>query len=318
MIRLGTVLWLVLVAFVGFGMFKVKYEVMDLEDALARTNRAIIADQDAIHVLKAEWAFLSQPSRLAELSKRHLDLVPLGAAGIAAVAGIALDLGPSSPQLDDPARGFSFRGDGPLDMRMARNGTTAAELVNTLPEAALADIIFLYGEERFSRRIARAVLAARANAPIERTGELAAIVRKVVPAQPGGIDPATRTFQALRIAVNDELGELERGLGAAERLLAPGGRLAVISFHSLEDRRVKAFLRQRSATAPRGSRHLPAGGGEAAASFQLLTRKPIRPGEAEIARNPRARSARLRAAERTASPPFPADPVTRAGRRDAA
>jgi 16S rRNA (cytosine1402-N4)-methyltransferase len=201
---------------------------------------------------------------------------------------------------------------------MARDGTTAAELVNTLPEAALADIIFLYGEERFSRRIARAVLAARANAPIERTGELAAIVRKVVPAQPGGIDPATRTFQALRIAVNDELGELERGLGAAERLLEPGGRLAIIAFHSLEDRRVKAFLRQRSATAPRGSRHLPAGGGEAAPSFQLLTRKPIRPGEAEIARNPRARSARLRAAARTASPPFPAEPVARAGRRDAA
>jgi 16S rRNA (cytosine1402-N4)-methyltransferase len=242
----------------------------------------------------------------------------LGAAGIAAVAGIALDLGPSSPQLDDPGRGFSFRSDGPLDMRMARDGTTAADLVNTLPEAALADIIFLYGEERFSRRIARAVLAARASAPIERTGELAAIVRKVVPAQPGGIDPATRTFQALRIAVNDELGELERGLGAAERLLEPGGRLAIIAFHSLEDRRVKAFLRQRSATAPRGSRHLPAGGGEAAPSFQLLTRKPIRPGEAEIARNPRARSARLRAAARTASPPFPAEPVARAGRRDAA
>jgi 16S rRNA (cytosine1402-N4)-methyltransferase len=241
----------------------------------------------------------------------------LGTAGIAAVAGIALDLGPSSPQLDDPARGFSFRGDGPLDMRMARHGTTAADLVNTLPEAALADIIFLYGEERFSRRIARAVLAARAAAPIRRTGELAAIVRKVVPAQPGGIDPATRTFQALRIAVNDELGELERGLAAAERLLAPGGRLVVVSFHSLEDRRVKTFLRQRSAAAPRGSRHLPAAGGETAASFSLLTKKAVRPGEAELTRNPRARSARLRAAERTAAPPFPPDRADPA-RRDAA
>jgi 16S rRNA (cytosine1402-N4)-methyltransferase len=257
--------------------------------------------------------------RLSLIEGRYSEMDKLlGAAGIAAVAGIALDLGPSSPQLDDPARGFSFRADGPLDMRMARHGTTAAELVNTLPEAALADIIFLYGEERFSRRIARAVLAAREAAPIERTGELAAIVRKVVPAQPGGIDPATRTFQALRIAVNDELGELERGLGAAERLLAPGGRLAIISFHSLEDRRVKTFLRQRSADAPRGSRHSPSAGGEAAPSFRLLTRKPIRPGEAEIARNPRARSARLRAAERTAAPPFPADSGARDGRRDAA
>jgi 16S rRNA (cytosine1402-N4)-methyltransferase len=281
--------------------------------------RVFAIDRDPEAIASGTELARRADGRLTLVEGRYSEMERLlGAAGIAAVAGIALDLGPSSPQLDDPGRGFSFRGDGPLDMRMARNGTTAAELVNTLPEAALADIIFLYGEERFSRRIARAVLAARANAPIERTGELAAIVRKVVPAQPGGIDPATRTFQALRIAVNDELGELERGLGAAERLLEPGGRLVIISFHSLEDRRVKAFLRQRSATAPRGSRHLPAGGGEAAASFRLLTRKPIRPGEAETARNPRARSARLRAAERTASPPFPADPVTRAGRRDAA
>ncbi len=267
---------------------------------------AIDRDPEAI----ASGAALSRGAegRLTLAEGRYSEMETLlGAAGIAAVAGVALDLGPSSPQLDDPSRGFSFRADGPLDMRMARDGTTAAELVNTLPEAALADIIFLYGEERFSRRIARAVLAARAAAPIERTGQLAAIVRKVVPAQPGGIDPATRTFQALRIAVNDELGELERGLGAAERLLAPGGRLAVISFHSLEDRHVKAFLRQRSAAAPRGSRHLPSPHDEPAASFRLLTKRAIRPGEAEIARNPRARSARLRAAERTAAPPWAAD-----------
>jgi len=277
---------------------------------------AIDRDPEAI----ASGAALARAAggRLTLIEGSYGDMATLlGTAGIAAVAGIALDLGPSSPQLDDPARGFSFRGDGPLDMRMARHGTTAADLVNTLPEAALADIIFLYGEERFSRRIARAVLAARETAPIQRTGELAAIVRKVVPAQPGGIDPATRTFQALRIAVNDELGELERGLAAAERLLAPGGRLVVVSFHSLEDRRVKTFLRQRSAAAPRGSRHLPAAGGETAASFRLLTKKAVRPGEAELTRNPRARSARLRAAERTAAAPFPPDRADPA-RRDAA
>ena len=280
--------------------------------------RVFAIDRDPEAVASGAALARAAGGRLTLIEGSYGDMATLlGTAGIAAVAGIALDLGPSSPQLDDPARGFSFRGDGPLDMRMARHGTTAADLVNTLPEAALADIIFLYGEERFSRRIARAVLAARETAPIQRTGELAAIVRKVVPAQPGGIDPATRTFQALRIAVNDELGELERGLAAAERLLAPGGRLVVISFHSLEDRRVKTFLRQRSAAAPRGSRHLPAAGGETAASFRLLTKKAVRPGEAELTRNPRARSARLRAAERTAAPPFPPDRADPA-RRDAA
>jgi 16S rRNA (cytosine1402-N4)-methyltransferase len=280
--------------------------------------RVFAIDRDPEAVASGAALARAAGGRLTLIEGSYGDMATLlGTAGIAAVAGIALDLGPSSPQLDDPARGFSFRGDGPLDMRMARHGTTAADLVNTLPEAALADIIFLYGEERFSRRIARAVLAARAAAPIRRTGELAAIVRKVVPAQPGGIDPATRTFQALRIAVNDELGELERGLAAAERLLAPGGRLVVVSFHSLEDRRVKTFLRQRSAAAPRGSRHLPAAGGETAASFSLLTKKAVRPGEAELTRNPRARSARLRAAERTAAPPFPPDRADPA-RRDAA
>jgi 16S rRNA (cytosine1402-N4)-methyltransferase len=280
--------------------------------------RVFAIDRDPEAVASGAALARAAGGRLTLIEGSYGDMATLlGTAGIAAVAGIALDLGPSSPQLDDPARGFSFRGDGPLDMRMARHGTTAADLVNTLPEAALADIIFLYGEERFSRRIARAVLAARAAAPIRRTGELAAIVRKVVPAQPGGIDPATRTFQALRIAVNDELGELERGLAAAERLLAPGGRLVIVSFHSLEDRRVKTFLRQRSAAAPRGSRHLPAAGRETAASFRLLTKKAVRPGEAELTRNPRARSARLRAAERTAAPPFPPDRADPA-RRDAA
>ena len=220
--------------------------------------------------------------------------------GIEAVNGVALDLGVSSPQLDEPQRGFSFRADGPLDMRMAGHGRTAADLVNTLPETALASLIRTYGEERFARRVARAIVRVRAASPITRTGALADLVRKTVPAD-GAIDPATRTFQALRIAVNDEEGELERGLAAAERMLAPGGRLAVASFHSLEDRSVKNFLRTRGGAAPRASRHAPAVR-QAAPSFRLLTRKPIVPGASETARNPRARSARLRAAERTAAP----------------
>ncbi len=256
--------------------------------------------------------------RLTLIEGRFGDMVRLlGAHGVTKVAGIALDLGPSSPQLDEAGRGFSFRADGPLDMRMERGGTSAADLVNSLSEAALADIIFLYGEERFSRRIAKAILAARAAKPIERTLELAAIVRGVVPGTPNGIDPATRTFQALRISVNDELGELERGLAAAERLLAPGGRLAVVSFHSLEDRRVKEFLRRRSANAPRGSRHQPEEVSVAAPSFRVLTRKPIRPDESETRRNPRARSARLRTAERTAAPPWPSDETAMTMRHEA-
>jgi 16S rRNA (cytosine1402-N4)-methyltransferase len=223
-------------------------------------------------------------------------LAPLG---IGALAGVTLDLGVSSMQIDDAARGFSFRADGPLDMRMGHDGQTAADLVNTATEAQLAEIIRDYGEERFARRIARAIVAAR---PLTRTAELSALVRGIV-IDKGGIDPATRTFQALRIAVNDELGELDRGLAAAERLLEPGGRLAVVSFHSLEDRRVKSFLRERSDAAPKGSRHLP-GERRGAPSFRLLGRKPTEASAAEAQRNPRARSARLRAAERTAAPPW--------------
>jgi 16S rRNA (cytosine1402-N4)-methyltransferase len=185
---------------------------------------------------------------------------------------------------------------------MGRDGPTAADLVNTLPEAALADIIFHQGEERFARRVARAIVVARATAPLTRTGELASLVRKAVPSS-GTIDAATRTFQALRIEVNDELGEIDRGLAAAERLISPGGRLAVVSFHSLEDRRVKDFLRARSSAAPHASRHMPASR-PSLPSFRLLYRKPVVPGAAELARNPRARSARLRAAERTAAPIF--------------
>jgi len=233
----------------------------------------------------------------------------LAAIGIDRVDGVALDLGVSSPQLDDPARGFSFRFDGPLDMRMGSDGKTAAVVVNQLGEAALADIIWQYGEERLSRRVARAIVGARRETPIAGTAALARIVRGVVPASRDGIDPATRTFQALRIYVNDEIGELHRGLAAAERLLAAGGRLAVVSFHSLEDRVIKNFLRERAGRAPSQSRHLPAAGPSHAPSFRLVTPRPITPDAAESAANPRARSARLRVAERTEAPPWPAEAV---------
>jgi len=220
------------------------------------------------------------------------------------VAGIAFDLGVSSIQLDSPERGFSFRFDGPLDMRMGGAGQDAADLVSTLSEDDLARLIREFGEERHARRIARSIAAARRRHPIRRTLELADIVRAAIPRPAPGLDPATRTFQALRIAVNDELGELDRGLDAAERLLPAGGRLAIVSFHSLEDRRVKAFLRQRSETAPQASRHEPPAPDAAAPSFRLVYRRALKPSADETARNPRARSARFRAAERTAAPPW--------------
>ncbi len=212
--------------------------------------------------------------------------------------GIAFDLGVSSPQLDDPARGFSFT-PGPLDMRMSAEGPSAADLIADLDEDRLADLIRRYGEEPRARRVARAIAFARSEAPIRTTDRLAAIVARAAPSD-GRTHPATRTFQALRIAVNDELGELDRGLAAAERLLASGGRLAVVSFHSLEDRTVKRFLRERSGAPPGGSRHRPPASAPPA-SFRLLHRRAARPGAVEIAANPRARSARMRAAERLAA-----------------
>jgi 16S rRNA (cytosine1402-N4)-methyltransferase len=223
--------------------------------------------------------------------------------GIDAADGVALDLGVSSMQLDEPSRGFSFRFDGPLDMRMSSSGPTAAELIARASEHDLADVIFTYGEERRARPIARAIVAARAEAPIETTGRLAEIVRRAAgPRARDGIDPATRTFQALRIWVNDELRELEGGLVAAESILAPGGRLAVVSFHSLEDRTVKDFLRTRSGAGPAASRHMPMPSMEREPSFRLLSRSAIKPSDAEIRSNARGRSARLRAAERTDAP----------------
>jgi 16S rRNA (cytosine1402-N4)-methyltransferase len=229
-------------------------------------------------------------------------LALLAESGVTALDGVVLDLGVSSFQLDDPSRGFSFRGDGPLDMRMSRAGRTAADLVNTLPERELADLLFELGEERASRRIARAIVAARAEAPIATTGRLAAIIRAVLPPDRSGIDPATRSFQALRISVNDELGEVARALAQASELLAPGGRLVVVSFHSLEDRIVKRFMTEAAGRAPAPSRHDLRGlAARPAARFRLLTARPLRPGAAETAANPRARSARLRAMERLAA-----------------
>ncbi len=247
--------------------------------------------------------------RLTVLRGAFGDMVSLLAAvGVERVDGVAMDLGVSSDQIEAPERGFSFRADGPLDMRMdPDHGLSAADVVNDLGEAELAHILWAYGEERASRRIARAILRARDDAPITRTAQLANIVHRVLPRARDGIDPATRTFQALRIHVNDELGELDRGLRAAERLLNPGGRLCVVAFHSLEDRTVKTFLRTRGGAAPRPSRHAPeAGAGDGPApSFHLLHRRALRPSAAEVAANPRARSARLRAAERTGAPPWP-------------
>jgi 16S rRNA (cytosine1402-N4)-methyltransferase len=213
--------------------------------------------------------------------------------------GIVLDLGVSSFQFDEPDRGFSFRGDGPLDMRMDLSGNSAADFVNTAPEAEIAGVIARLGEERHAKRIARAIVAAR---PLTRTAELAEIVANALgpSAKRQKIHPATRTFQALRLYVNDELAELENGLYAAERALRPKGRLAVISFHSLEDRIVKRFLAARSGRVPAGSRHAPERRAAPAPSFTLLPSHT--PRTTEIARNPRARSARLRAAERTSAP----------------
>jgi 16S rRNA (cytosine1402-N4)-methyltransferase len=223
----------------------------------------------------------------------------LAAAGVGQVDAVVLDIGVSSMQLDQAARGFSFQKDGPLDMRMSQSGESAADFVNTADEAAIADIIYLYGEEHRSRRIARAIVAAR---PIDSTAGLAAVVRKALGYRQGAPkDPATRTFQALRIHINHELDELSAGLDAAERLLKPGGRLAVVSFHSLEDRIVKQFLRERSGAIGSGSRHVPVIAAARAPSF-VKTSKGIRPSDAEISRNPRARSSTLRSATRSDAP----------------
>ncbi len=223
--------------------------------------------------------------------------------------GVALDIGVSSMQIDEAARGFSFRQDGPLDMRMGKSGRSAADIVNTAPEAALADIFYHYGEERLSRRIARAIVLDReTKQPFLTTRPLAEMIARIVPHKPTDIHPATRVFQALRIVVNDELGELVAGLAAAERVLKPGGRLAVVTFHSLEDRIVKQFFARRSGKGVVAGRRLPGEPEPIPASFSLPRGQPMMPGADESAANPRARSAKLRFAIRTDQPAIPIDP----------
>ncbi len=239
--------------------------------------------------------------RLTLVEDRFSNLAQICAAhGIQGADGVVMDVGVSSMQLDEAGRGFSFRLGGPLDMRMGHDGPTAADVIAKASEADLANIIYIFGEERHSRAVARAIVAVRKEAPILTTRALADIVSRVVRSKPGEIHPATRTFQALRIFVNEELDELHLALSAAERVLKPGGRLAVVSFHSLEDRIVKNFLVERARVGG-GSRHLPEVA-QAAPSFAILTKRPVTPDDAEISANPRARSAKLRAAERTDAP----------------
>jgi 16S rRNA (cytosine1402-N4)-methyltransferase len=244
--------------------------------------------------------------RLTLVEDRFSNLAEICAGqGLDAVDGVVMDVGVSSMQLDEADRGFSFRLGGPLDMRMGHDGPTAADVIAAASEADLANIIYIFGEERHSRAVARAIVAARKEAPVTTTRALADIIAKVVWSKPGEIHPATRTFQALRIFVNEELDELYLALSAAERVLKPGGRLVVVSFHSLEDRIVKNFMVERS-KAGGGSRHLPEVS-QAVPSFTLLTKRPVTPDDAEISANPRARSAKLRAAERTAAAPHAAN-----------
>lgn len=248
-------------------------------DAIAEGQALVVEADGALTLIQSEF------SRMDEAVDAPVD-------------GVVMDIGVSSMQLDRAERGFSFQSDGPLDMTMAQTRPNAADFVNEADEGEIADVLYIYGEEHQSRRVARAIVAAR---PLTRTGELATVVRKALGHKPHDKkDPATRTFQAIRIHVNRELGELEDGLAAAERVLKPGGRLAVVTFHSLEDRLVKRFLRERSGATPGGSRHLPQVAAAAAPTFEAVG-KPIRADEHELARNPRARSATLRTARRTSA-----------------
>lgn len=277
---------------------------------LDHADCAVLAiDRDPDAIARAEALATAYPGRLTPLQGRFGALETLvRATGLTRVDAVVFDLGLSSFQLDEGERGFSYRADAPLDMRMsgANEGSeSAADFLAAADEATLSTVIHDYGEERRARAVAKAIVAARAEAPVETTGRLAAIVRRVVKPAKDGIDPATRTFQALRVHINDELGEIGRGLSAAERMLRPGGRLVVVAFHSLEDRAVKNFMHVRAGRASGASRHTPAPQMPLQPSLRLLNRKPETPGSAEVSTNPRARSAKLRAAERTDAPPFP-------------
>lgn len=302
---------------------KAKELFVDATFGAGGISRAILESADcAVIAIDRDPAAIARGARLAQEFTGRFEFVhgcfgtmevllqpALARAGRTKVDGVTMDIGVSSPQFDEAERGFSFQKDGPLDMRMSSEGTTAADLVNEAPQAELEQIIKLYGEENHARRIARAIVARRERAPFERTVDLARTIENVVRKRPGDrIHPATRTFQALRIAVNEELRELALGLGAAERLLKEAGRLAVVSFHSLEDRIVKLFLAERAKPESAPSRHQPpmmeAG---SRASFRLVTRHPVTASPEECEVNPRARSAKLRVAVRTGEAAMPLD-----------
>lgn len=267
-------------------------------------TRVLAIDQDPTAIAAGQALVADAAPRLTLRQGRFGDLDTLAqGAGYDAVDGVVLDIGVSSMQLDQAERGFSFQSDGPLDMRMSRNGASAADVVNTMDEADLANVLFELGEERRSRAVARAIANRRAEQPFTRTGDLASVVSRALGGRKDGRHPATQTFQALRIHVNDELGELSRGLDAAERILKPEGRLVVVTFHSLEDRIVKRFFAERSGKQEGTSRHLPAANRVVAPeSFRILNLRPLTPLKDELDVNPRARSARLRTGIRTNAP----------------
>lgn len=278
---------------------------------LERGAEVVAFDRDPTVERFAEPLRTTFPGRFRLIGRRYSEMeAALAEAGVPACRGVVLDIGVSSMQVDEAERGFSFMRDGPLDMRMGADGESAADLVNGAPAAELSRLFWIYGEERQARRITAALVRRRAEQPFERTLDLAETVERAVGGRRGApVHPATRVFQALRIAVNDELGELEAGLAAAERLLEPGGRLAVVTFHSLEDRIVKAFLTERAGLRPAGSRHLPQGAKGPEPTFELLFKGVREPSEPEVFENPRARSAKLRAARRTAAPVAGASPT---------
>ncbi|BBU62057.1 ribosomal RNA small subunit methyltransferase H [Methylosinus sp. C49] len=266
-------------------------------------TRVLALDRDPTAIRNGYALVEEAGGRLTLVEARFSELAQVAErAGLAPLDGIVADIGVSSMQFDEAARGFSFRNDGPLDMRMEGRGPSAADIIAEAEEEALADILYHYGEERASRRIARAIVKAREAGRIETTRALAQIIERAAPGKPGDIHPATKSFQALRIAVNDELGELVAALGAAERALKPGGRLAVVTFHSLEDRIVKQFLGERSGRGETRSRRLPGEPIPPPPTFISEGRQPVTPSDREIAANPRARSAKLRFATRTDAP----------------
>ena len=280
------------------------------EAFLRQGSRVVAFDRDPGVAHRAAELTVQWPGSFELIAGRFGDMAEALAArglGPGTLDGIVFDIGVSSMQLDQAARGFSFRHDGPLDMRMGQSGRSAADMIAEESADSLADIFYYYGEERQARRIARAIVHDRAAAPFTTTRQLAELISRLCPARPQDIHPATRTFQALRIAVNDELGELVRALEAAEVLLAPGGRLVVVSFHSLEDRIVKRFLGQRSGRGQAASRLLPGEPSRAAPSFDVPGRQPLLPSPDECSINPRARSARLRWGLRTIAAPHKGD-----------